>query len=61
MRIILADGSAIVRAIIEQKLKENTDVSITAVVSNLKKALQSAKTYAPELIISGNKERKKWT
>ena len=54
MRIIIADGSAIVRAIIEQKLKENTDVSITAVVSNLKKALQSAKTYAPELIISGN-------
>lgn len=56
MRIIIADGSAIVRAIIEQKLKKYEDIKIIALVSNCKKAIISAKTETPDLIICGTDE-----
>ena len=56
MKVIIADGSAIVRAIIEQKLKRYEGIKVIALVSNCKKAIISAKTEAPDIIICGNGE-----
>ncbi len=56
MRIIIADGSAIVRAIIDQKLRKYEDIKVIGLVSNCKKAIISAKTDAPDIIICGTDE-----
>ncbi len=53
MRILIADSSAIVRAIIEQNLKKRPGFEISASVSNGKKAVAIARGDVPDAIISG--------
>lgn len=53
MRILIADSSAIVRAIIEQNLKKHPGYEISASVSNGKKAVAIARGDVPDAIISG--------
>ncbi len=53
MRILIADSSAIVRAIIEQNLKKRSGFEIAASVSNGKKAVAIARGDVPDAIISG--------
>ncbi len=53
MKVIIADGSAVVRAIIEQNLKKYGNIEITASVSNGKKVLYAAESEHPDVIISG--------
>ncbi|MBO7485161.1 MAG: hypothetical protein J6Y75_01100 [Spirochaetaceae bacterium] len=53
MKVIIADGSAVVRAIIEQNLKKYDNIEITASVSNGKKVLKAAESEHPDVIISG--------
>ncbi len=51
MRIIIADDSAIIRAMLEQNLKKEKDFEIVASVSNGRKAIDSAKIHKPDLVI----------
>ena len=53
MKIMIADGSAVVRAIIEQNLKQYSDIQIVASVSNCKKVLDCARNEIPDAVISG--------
>lgn len=53
MKIMLADGSAVVRAIFEQQLKKYSDIQIIASVSNCKKVVECAKNDFPDAVISG--------
>lgn len=53
MRILIADSSAVVRAIIEQNLKKHPGFEIAASVSNGKKAVAIARDDVPDAIISG--------
>lgn len=52
MRILIADDSAIVRAIIEQNLKKNENFEIIASVSNGRKAIDSCKILFPDIVIT---------
>lgn len=54
MRIMIADSSAVVRAILEQNLKNYISTEIIASVSSCKKLLNFAKSDNPDLIIFGN-------
>ena len=54
MRIIISDGSAIVRAILDQHLSDFKDIEILASVSSSAKAAVYAKTDSPDIVISGN-------
>lgn len=53
MKIIIADSSAVVRAILEQKLDGTPDVEIIDSVSNSKKLINSVAQHRPDVIISG--------
>ena len=53
MKIMIADGSAVVRAIIEQNLKQYADIQIIASVSNCKKIVDCARNELPDAVISG--------
>ena len=52
MKVIIADDSAVVRAILEQKLKAYPDITIIASVSNGKRLLQALKSEKPDVVIS---------
>lgn len=52
MKVIIADDSAIVRAILEQNLKAYQDIDIIASVSNGKRLINAVKTECPDAIIS---------
>ena len=54
MRIMIADGSAVVRTIIAQNLTKNKDIKIIASVSTCQKLLANLKIENPDLIICGN-------
>lgn len=60
MRILIADSSAIVRAIIEQNLKKHEGYEISASVSNGKKAVAIARGDVPDAIISGVDTSESW-
>lgn len=52
MRILIADDSAIVRAILEQNLKKmDPEIEVTASLSTGRKALDSARTNPPDIAI----------
>ncbi|MCQ2580262.1 MAG: response regulator [Treponemataceae bacterium] len=51
MRIIIVDDSAVIRAMLEQNLQKEADIEIVASVSNGRKAIDSAKTLKPDLVI----------
>lgn len=51
MKVILAAGSAVVRAIFEQNLKEYPDIEISASVSNGKKIINVVKNERPDSVI----------
>ena len=53
MRVIIADGSAIVRAILEQNLKNYSEITITDSVSNCKKVINSLSKERAEALILG--------
>ena len=53
MKIMIADGSAVVRAIIEQNLKQYADIQIIASVSNCNKIVDSARNQMPDAVITG--------
>ncbi len=53
MKIMIADGSAVVRAIIEQNLKQYADIQIIASVSNCNKIVDSAHNQRPDAVITG--------
>ncbi|MCR5612651.1 chemotaxis protein CheB [Treponema sp.] len=53
MKIMIADGSAVVRAIFEQNLKNYADIQIIASVSNCKKIVDCARKEIPDALISG--------
>ena len=53
MKVIIADGSAVVRAIIEQELKNFPEIKVTASVSNGKKIIQAVENERPDALISG--------
>ncbi|MBQ3669971.1 MAG: chemotaxis protein CheB [Treponema sp.] len=52
MNIIIADDSAVIRAILEQNLKKNDEVSIMASVSNGRRALESARTMECDAVVT---------
>ena len=54
MKLMIVDGSAVVRTIIEQNLKKHPDFQILASVSNCQKLLNFVKTNLPDAIIFGN-------
>ena len=54
MKIMIADSSAVVRAIFEQNLKQYKDYTITASVSCCQKLLNHLITDKPDIIICGN-------
>ena len=51
MKIIIADDSAVIRAMLEQNLRKEKDFEIVASVSNGRKAIDSAKIHKPDLVI----------
>ena len=53
MKIMIADGSAVVRAIFEQNLKQYADIQIIASVSNCKKVVDCARNELPDVVICG--------
>ncbi|MBQ6782329.1 MAG: hypothetical protein IJP62_14060 [Treponema sp.] len=53
MKLIIADGSAVVRAIIEQNLRKYAEIEIIASVSNGKKVILSAQNERPDALICG--------
>ena len=53
MKIIIEDGSAIVRAIIEQNLKNYPEIKIIASLSNAKKVAHFVADERPDVIILG--------
>lgn len=53
MKIIIADSSAVVRAILGQKLESNPDVEIIDSVSNSKKLINSVEHRRPDVILFG--------
>ncbi len=54
MKVMLADTSAIVRAIFTQNLSNLPDYKIIASVSSCQKLLSQAKSQLPDIIICGN-------
>lgn len=52
MRILIADDSAIVRAIIEQNLTKKGNFKIIASVSNGRKAIDSCRALFPDIVIT---------
>ena len=54
MRIMIADSSAVVRAIFEQNLPKKYGIDIIASVSSCQKLLLRAKSDIPDVIICGN-------
>ena len=52
MKLIIADDSAVVRAILDQKLTKMDDMEIIASVSNGRRAIDAAKGERPDAIIS---------
>lgn len=52
MKIIIADDSAVVRAILDQNLTKYPSVEIIASVSNGRRAIQAAKNERPDAVIS---------
>ena len=52
MKIMIADGSAVVRAIFEQNLKNYADIQIIASVSNCKKIVDCARKEIPDALIA---------
>ena len=54
MRIIIADSSAIVRAILEQNIKQNKDNEVISSVSTCLKIIGNIKTLSPDVIVCGN-------
>ena len=52
MNIIIADDSAVVRAILEQNLKKYPDIHILSSVPNGKRLVQAAREYRPDAIVS---------
>lgn len=55
MKVVVADDSAIVRAIIEQNLKKEKNIEIIASVSNGRKALDVSKRLSPDVVILDTK------
>ena len=53
MRLVIADGSAVVRSILEQNMSKYTDVEITSLVSNGKKLLQTVEEVQTDVVLSG--------
>lgn len=53
MKIMIADGSAVVRAIFEQNLKQYDNIQIIASVSNCKKVVDCARNELPDVVICG--------
>lgn len=53
MKVIIADGSAVVRTILEQGLDAYSDINIISFVSNGKKLIESIEDERPNVIISG--------
>ena len=51
MKIIIADDSAVIRAMLEQNLRKEKDFEIVASVSNGRKAIDSARIHKPDLVI----------
>lgn len=51
MKVIIADDSAVVRAILDQVLTKHEDIEIIASVSNGRRAVDSAKTERPDIVI----------
>ena len=54
MKIMIADSSAVVRAVFAQKLNKYGDYNIIASVSNCQKLITSVKIEKPDVIICGN-------
>lgn len=53
MNIMIADGSAVVRTILEQGLDSYPDVNIISFVSNGKKLIEAIDDEVPDVIVSG--------
>ncbi len=53
MKVIVEDSSAVVRAIIEQKLKNYSEIEIIASVPNFKKLVYAIENERPDVVISG--------
>ena len=54
MNIMIADSSAVVRAIIAQNFQKNKEIKISASVSSCQKLLTLVKSDKPDVIICGN-------
>ena len=54
MKIMIADSSAVVRAVFAQKLSKYGDYNIITSVSNCQKIINSVKIEKPDVIICGN-------
>ena len=52
MKVIIADDSAVVRAILEQNLRNYPDIEVIASVSNGKRMLQAVKAECPDVILA---------
>ncbi len=52
MKLIIADDSAVIRAILAQNLTKEDGIEIVASVSNGRRAIDSAKTERPDAVIS---------
>lgn len=53
MKVIIADGSAVVRAILEQNLGKYADMEIAASVPNGRKLIQAVENVRTDAVISG--------
>lgn len=51
MKVLIADDSAIIRAMLEQNLKKEKDIDIVASVSNGRKAVDAAQVNCPDIAI----------
>lgn len=51
MKIIIADDSAIIRAMLEQNLSKESDIEIVASVSSGRKAVDASRLYDPDVVI----------
>ena len=52
MKIIIADDSAVIRAILDQNLNKYPNIEIIAAVSNGRRAIQAARSERPDVVIS---------
>jgi len=53
MKVIIADGSAVVRAILEQNLRKYADMEIAASVPNGRRLIQAVENVRTDAVISG--------